>query len=68
MKFIVDVPDGMIHWDHHDYTDPEQMARLLRSHIAHMGAITVTPVEKGTQADGAVQPHGGTPKASGLQH
>lgn len=68
MTFLVHVPNGLIHWDHHDYTDPAQMARLLKSHIAHMGHITVEPVEEGTVIQPHGGPHGGRPKASAAPH
>jgi hypothetical protein len=60
MKFIVNVPDGMIHHDDHDYTDPTDMVRLLRSHVAHMGHITITPVQD--VGAGSTAEHHGKPR------
>lgn len=45
MKFIMDVTDDKIHHDHRDYTDREIIARMLWSCVAHMGVITITPVD-----------------------
>ena len=42
MQFLVDVPSGLVHYNDKDYVEPKEMARVLRSHIAHMGNINIT--------------------------
>ena len=48
MKFIIDVPNDMVHWDHGlQATKPEDIMRLMRSHLAPIGTIIIEPLIEG---------------------
>ena len=52
MKFIIDVPNDMVHWDHGiQATKPEDIMRLMRSHLAHIGTVTIEPMIEGGPED-----------------
>jgi hypothetical protein len=46
MKFVIDIPADMISHEEKEYIDSESMIRILRSHIAHLGYITIEYMEE----------------------
>ena len=51
MKFVIDIPNDMLSHDEKDWTNPEAMRRILRSHIAHLGHITIERMYEGGPKD-----------------
>jgi len=47
VKFVIDIPNDMLSWDEKEALTVDEIRRVLRSHIAHMGNVTIEPLLEG---------------------